>query len=187
MYPCRFHPFTGHGGPQGEQRCSSTLFLTSAIEGGEGSASRPCRTLPPGNTRYPLYRRLGGPQGPVWTGAENLAPTGIRSPDRLARRQSLYRLSYRGPLIIELNVIKYKLLQNVVFEHWEGSTHDFGLCLWEETTTDWTNPLTMESKMCLMAFQALLAFKNALSRSRRRDTALQLSDTIGITECLLDQ
>jgi hypothetical protein len=27
-------------------------------------------------------------------GAENLAPTGIRSPDRPARSQSLYRLSY---------------------------------------------------------------------------------------------
>ena len=29
----------------------------------EGSASRPGRSLPPGKTRYPLYRRLGGPQG----------------------------------------------------------------------------------------------------------------------------
>ena len=29
---------------------------------GEGSASRPDRSLPPGKTRYPLYRRLGGPQ-----------------------------------------------------------------------------------------------------------------------------
>jgi len=28
-----------------------------------GSASRPGRSLPPGMTRYPLYRRLGGPQG----------------------------------------------------------------------------------------------------------------------------
>jgi hypothetical protein len=35
--------------------------------------------------------------GPVWTGAENLAPTGIRSPDRPARSESLYRLSYSGP------------------------------------------------------------------------------------------
>ena len=43
---------------------SSTLFLTSALEGDEGSASRPGRTLPPGKTRYPLYRRLCGPQGP---------------------------------------------------------------------------------------------------------------------------
>ena len=42
---------------------SCTLFLTSALEEGEGSASRPGRTLPPGKTWYPLYRKLGGPQG----------------------------------------------------------------------------------------------------------------------------
>ena len=34
-----------------------------ALEGGEGSESRPGRSLPLGKTRYPLYRRLGGPQG----------------------------------------------------------------------------------------------------------------------------
>ena len=38
-------------------------FLTTALEGGEGSASRPGRSLPLGKTRYPLHRRLGGPQG----------------------------------------------------------------------------------------------------------------------------
>ena len=37
--------------------------MTTAREGGEGSASRPGRSLPQGKTRYPLYRRLGGPQG----------------------------------------------------------------------------------------------------------------------------
>ena len=42
---------------------SSTLFLASALEGGERSASCPGRNLPTGKTRYPLYRRLGGPQG----------------------------------------------------------------------------------------------------------------------------
>jgi hypothetical protein len=31
--------------------------------GGEGSASRPVRSLPPGKTRYPLYKRVGGPHG----------------------------------------------------------------------------------------------------------------------------
>jgi hypothetical protein len=42
-------------------------------------------------------REAGWAPGYVWTGAENLAPTGIRSPDRLSRSQSLYRLSYPGP------------------------------------------------------------------------------------------
>jgi hypothetical protein len=32
-----------------------------------------------------------------WTGAENLTPTGIRSPDRSARSESLYRLRYPDP------------------------------------------------------------------------------------------
>jgi hypothetical protein len=37
--------------------------MTTALEGGEGSASSPGRSLPAGKTRYPLYRRLGGSQG----------------------------------------------------------------------------------------------------------------------------
>ena len=55
--------------------------------------------LPPGNIhRVPtIVQEAGWAPGPVWTGAENLAPTGIRSPDRPARSDSLYRLSYRGP------------------------------------------------------------------------------------------
>ena len=32
--------------------------------------------------------------GPIWTGAESLAPTGIRFLDRPARSQSLYRLRH---------------------------------------------------------------------------------------------
>jgi len=37
--------------------------MTAALEEDEWSAARPGRTLLPGKTRYPLYRRLGGPQG----------------------------------------------------------------------------------------------------------------------------
>ena len=40
--------------------------MTAALEGGEWSAARPGRTLPPGKTRYPFYRRLGGPQGYIY-------------------------------------------------------------------------------------------------------------------------
>src|SRR5215475_5617532 len=63
--------------------------------------------LPPRKTRYPLYRRLGGPQGrsgQVW---KISPPTGIRFPDRPARSQSLYRLSYRGPLENKYTDIKF--------------------------------------------------------------------------------
>jgi hypothetical protein len=53
--------------------------MTAALEGGEWSAARLGRTLPPGKTRYPFYRRLGGPQGRSGR-AENLVPAGTRSP-----------------------------------------------------------------------------------------------------------
>jgi len=51
--------------------------MTAALEGGEWSAARPGRTLPPGKTRYPFYRRVGGPQG--WSGwVENKEVRGHR-------------------------------------------------------------------------------------------------------------
>jgi hypothetical protein len=66
-----------------------------ALEGGERSASRPGRSLPR-KTPDTHCKEAGWAPGPVWTGAEKLAPTGIRSPDRPARRQSLYRLRYQA-------------------------------------------------------------------------------------------
>jgi hypothetical protein len=64
---------------------------------GVGGQRHALAALPPGKNWYPLYRRLGGPPEADLDGAENLAPTGIRSPDRSARSESLYRLSYPGP------------------------------------------------------------------------------------------
>jgi len=52
--------------------------------------------LPPGMTRYPLYRRLGGPQLRSGRVRKILPPTGIRSPDRPARSESIYGLSCPG-------------------------------------------------------------------------------------------
>jgi len=52
--------------------------MTAALEGGEWPAARPGRSLPPRKTRYPFYKRLGGPQGRSGQ-AENLASTGIGS------------------------------------------------------------------------------------------------------------
>ena len=58
----KVHPITDHEGQEGEKRYSSTLALTSALVGVGGQYHAPA-DLPPGKTRYPLYRRLGGPQG----------------------------------------------------------------------------------------------------------------------------
>jgi hypothetical protein len=53
--------------------------------------------LPPGKTRYPLYKRLGGPQGRSERVRKISPPPGIRTPDRLARSGLVYRLNYPGP------------------------------------------------------------------------------------------
>ena len=63
--------------------------MSAALEVDEWSAARPGRTLTPGKTRYPFYRRLGG-----WE--ENLVPTEIRSQTVQLLAQSLHRLSYRA-------------------------------------------------------------------------------------------
>jgi hypothetical protein len=57
-----FHHRTGHEGPEWEQSYISTLSLTLALDGGLGGQRHAPAALPPGNTRYPLYRRLGGLQ-----------------------------------------------------------------------------------------------------------------------------
>jgi hypothetical protein len=54
--------------------------------------SRPLST--PGKDPVPIVQESGWAPGLVWTGAENLTSTRIRSPDRPARSQLLYRLSY---------------------------------------------------------------------------------------------
>jgi hypothetical protein len=45
----------------------------------------------------PIVWEAGWAPGPVWRSAENLAPAGIRSMNRAARSESLYRLSHPGP------------------------------------------------------------------------------------------
>ena len=75
---------------------SSTLSLMSALDGVRGQRHAPAPLLP---GKRPGIYCIGGWVGPraVWTGAENLATTEIRSPYRPVRNESLYRLSYRGP------------------------------------------------------------------------------------------
>jgi hypothetical protein len=72
------------------------------------SAPHPGR-FTPGKDPVPIVQDAGWASGPVWTCAKNLSPTGIRSSDRPARSQSLYRLSYPGPsgFTILINILYF--------------------------------------------------------------------------------
>ena len=87
---------TAHRGSRG----IALLFLYHGTRRGEGSASRPGRSLSPGKTRYPLCRRVGGHLGRSGKVRKNSLPPGFdpqtvhpvasRYTDR-ATRPTLYR------------------------------------------------------------------------------------------------
>jgi len=82
---------TAHSGSRG----IALLFLDDGIRRGWGVSVTTWPLFAPGKTRFQLYRRLGGPgprAGPDRCGKSRSHQD--RSPDRPARSQSLYRLSY---------------------------------------------------------------------------------------------
>jgi hypothetical protein len=83
----KVQPRTSHEGPEGEYRYSSTLSLTSTLmRWTVNDTPRPL--YPRERNPVPIVQEAGWTSGPVWTGAENLAPTGIRSLDCPTPRES---------------------------------------------------------------------------------------------------
>jgi hypothetical protein len=74
------------------------MFLDLGTRRGWGVSVTPRPFPTPGKDPIPIVQEAGSAPRPVWTGAENLAPTGIRSPVRPSSSQSLYRLSYPAHL-----------------------------------------------------------------------------------------
>jgi len=60
------------------------MSLTSGLDVGGCSTPRPGRFTPEKDPVH-IVQKAGWAPGPVWTGAENLAHTGIRSPARPAK------------------------------------------------------------------------------------------------------
>ena len=91
----KVHSINCHEGPEEEEeeeRYSSTLSLTSTLDGDGWPKSHPGR-LPTGkDTWYPFYRILGGTQG--WSGLVTKTSLPPVFDPRPARSQSLYRLRY---------------------------------------------------------------------------------------------
>ena len=81
---------TAHRGSRG----IALLFHDHSTRRGWGVSVTHRPLFTPGKDPVPIVQEAGWAPGPVWTGTENLAATGIRSPDRPACSHSLYRLSY---------------------------------------------------------------------------------------------
>jgi len=81
------------GVAQRVDRSIALLFHDRGTWRGELSAARPGRTLPPGKDLVPILQGAGWTPGPVWTGGKS-RPHRDSIPDRPARSQSLYGLSY---------------------------------------------------------------------------------------------
>jgi hypothetical protein len=80
-----------------------------------------------GKDQVPIVQEVGWAPGPVWTFAKNLAPTRIRSPDRSARSQSLYRLSKP---ILYTNVCRIHMyIHNTIPMNFK-SHPDYSNCWW---------------------------------------------------------
>jgi hypothetical protein len=95
-----FHSRTDHKGPDGEQRYGRALSLTTVLNGDGWSKPRLYHFTSGKETQYPWILEAGWAPGPVWVwkDVENLAPTGIRSPNRPFHNELLYRQLHFSPV-----------------------------------------------------------------------------------------
>jgi len=74
--------------------------MTAALEGGWVVSSTPRPHFTPGKDPVPILQEAEWATGPVWTGGKS-RPHLDSIPDRTARSQLLYRLSYRAHIETE--------------------------------------------------------------------------------------
>jgi hypothetical protein len=87
--------------------------MTTALDGGEWSASRPGRSLPPGKDPVPIVQEAGWAPGPVWTDAENLAPPPGFDPWTIQLVASRYT-NYATRLMRDMvSLIKFNVLLDI--------------------------------------------------------------------------
>ena len=108
-----------------------------------GVSPTPRPPLPPGKTRYQLYRRLGGPHGRSGR-TENLVPTGIR-PQTVQHVVSRYTdWATRPFMYIYIYIYIYNKIDVPGLQHstsivWSCVLHLFSYCIQQESLTQHTD------------------------------------------------
>jgi hypothetical protein len=80
------------------------------LGGGRWSAPRPSR-FTPGKDPVPIVQEAGWAPGPVWTGAENLAPTGIIK----IKCITIFSASVFGLFQVSFNTIVWVFFFNLLY------------------------------------------------------------------------
>jgi hypothetical protein len=104
-------PTTCHAGAQGKRRYSPYSFLTLELDGCDWSASLPNRALPPGqDPRYPLDKRLGGPQ--IWSLGWLILFGPVYARVKEVRNTSMSAFSFTDVACMLVNLVLYVLIFN---------------------------------------------------------------------------
>jgi hypothetical protein len=114
--------------------------------------------LSSGKTQYLLYRRLDGPQSRSELVRKFSPTTGIRCPDRPARRESLYRLSYPGSLYCLLTFLYLRDVRFMNFVRVLLSTRNVYVFL---SLSMYSYCSSMYSYRCLCIFIVVYVFLEA--------------------------
>ena len=120
----------------GVGRCITLLFHDRGTRRGWVDSSTPRPHITPGKTPAPILQEVGWAPGPVWTGGKS-RPYRDSIPDRPARGQSLYRLSYQAHGIYTLtyfgiNYIKQWGLLEVPYEYCPNYEYQYLTCLFND-------------------------------------------------------
>ena len=91
--------------------------MTVALEGGEWSAARPGRTLPPGKDPVPIVQRTGWAPGIVWTGGKSRLHRDS-NPDRPASNSVAIPTELPSPHYVLNKYIKYYLKVLIPAVNW---------------------------------------------------------------------
>jgi hypothetical protein len=89
------------------------LYLYLLLHGVGGQRHTPAR-FTHGKDPVPIVQEVGWASEAVWTGAENCAPTGIRSLDRPAHSKPLYRRPYPGSYVLLFSTYALQLSRLIV-------------------------------------------------------------------------
>jgi hypothetical protein len=101
---------------RGSRGIAPLFLLFSALDGGGWSTSRPGRFTPGKESRYPLYRRLGGPQGRSGRVRKISPPLGLdpRTVQPVASRYTDWAIPAHVVLAVVIIIIIITIIINVI-------------------------------------------------------------------------